>query len=126
MEGLGASVLSRAKACTVILKRADVPNLRWFFSVDAGHGAKVVRLKAERKGSATQLAKMDLHLTCSCPAWQWQGPEHYAKSEGYLDGNPRGTALAPEVVDTQKQNRVCKHVAAVLSMVQAWDIPRKG
>jgi hypothetical protein len=51
------------------------------------------------------------------------GPEHHAKSEGYLDGRPKGTASSPDIKDPERQNRVCKHVAAVLSFIRGWDVP---
>ena len=125
MQGTSPEVLSKGKACKVTVKRVDVPNLRWMFLVDAGNGAKVVRLKATRQKNVTKFSKMELKVTCSCPAWQWHGPEFHAKSEGYLDGKARGTASSPDVKDPRKHNRVCKHVAAVLSMVKAWDIPKE-
>jgi hypothetical protein len=125
MQGTSTAILSKSKTCKVTVKRADIPNLRWLFMVDSGNGAKVVKIKATRKPSVTKFSKMELKVTCSCPAWQWHGPEFHAKSEGYLDGVARGTASTPNVKDPKKHNRVCKHVAAVLSMVKAWDIPKE-
>jgi len=123
--GLNPLVTQRSKTCTATLKRSDIPNLRWIFSVDCGNGPKVVRLKATRKGNVTQITKMDLNVSCSCHAWRWLGSEHWSKGEQYLDGKPRGTASVPVIKDPEGINRVCKHVAAVLSGIRKWHIPIK-
>jgi len=122
--GLSKKVQQSASKCSSTLKRADKTNLRWIFSVDCGNGPKVVRMKATRKGNAAKLAKMQASFSCSCPAWQWLGPEHNAQKGGYLDGKPRGTASEPNVKDPPRQNKVCKHVASVLGLVRGWEIPK--
>lgn len=123
--GLNPAIEQRATKCIATTKRTDVPNLRWIFSVDCGNGPKMVRLKAARKGNMTALAKMDVSLSCSCKAWRWLGSEYHAKGEGYLDGKPVGTASTPNIKDPARVNRVCKHVAAVMSKVRGWSIPVK-
>jgi len=123
-SGLSKAVLERSAKCKVTLKRADNKNLRWFFSVDAGNGPKLVRMKAKRKAAnVVALTKMDVSLSCSCPAWQWQGPEYHAQMSKYQDGKPVGTASPPNVRDPERVNRVCKHVAAVIKLVRAWKLP---
>jgi hypothetical protein len=124
-NGLNPSTRQRSASCVATIKRTDVPNLRWIFSVDCGNGPKMVRLKAARKGNVTALSKMDVSLSCSCKAWRWLGSEYHAKSDGYLDGKPTGTASTPNIKDPTRVNRVCKHVAAVMSKVRAWSIPVK-
>jgi len=126
-EGLNPKFVERARGCNVDLKRADIQNMRWVFAVNCGNGAKVVKLKATRATRAVMLSKMDLHLACSCPAWRWLGPEHWSKGEQYIDGKPRGTASEPVIRDPEGQNRVCKHVAAVLRSVHKWQLgtPKK-
>jgi hypothetical protein len=124
LAGLNPKFQERSKRCAVTVKRVDANNLRWLFSVDAGNGPKVVKLKAFRAKNVVRLGKMDVDVTCSCPAWQWLGPEHHAKREEYLDGSPRGTASVPVIRDPEGINRVCKHVAAVLSFVKDWEVPK--
>jgi hypothetical protein len=123
--GLGEHVLQRAKKCTSTLKRVDVLNLRWLFSVDCGNGPKVVKMKAARKGRVTALVKMEVSFTCSCNAWRWLGSEYHAKKDKYLDGKPRGTATVPVIRDPSGVNRVCKHVASVIGRVRDWTVPLK-
>lgn len=127
LMGLNPAFAQRARSCAVALKRADIGNLRWIFSVNCGNGPKVVKLKAFRAKNIRAITKMDVDLSCSCPAWQWLGPEHHAQREDYLDGSPRGTASSPVIRDPTGVNRVCKHVAAVLSFAKGWEVPvRKG
>lgn len=123
-QGLNPKVQERAKACAPKLKRADLTNLRWIFTVDCGNGPKVVTIKASRKhAKTTTFTKMDVLFSCSCPAWQWLGPEHNAQQGGYLDRTPRGTASPPDIKDPERHNRVCKHVAAVVELAKQWVIP---
>jgi hypothetical protein len=124
-DGLNPLVTERSHQCTADLKRADIPNLRWIFAVNCGNGSKVVKVKAIRTGNVTNLSKMDLHLSCSCPAWRWLGSEHWSKGENYIDGKPRGTASEPVIRDPEGINRVCKHVAAVLSNIRKWQVGPK-
>lgn len=124
IENLNPKYEERGKRCTVKVSRVDRKNLRWIFSVECGNGPKVVKIKASRKGNITKFSKMDLDIKCSCPAWRWQGPEHWAKKEKYLDGSPRGTASIPVIRDPSGVNRVCKHVASVLSFTKQWDVAK--
>jgi hypothetical protein len=124
-EGLNPKFVERGRGCTASLKRVDVANKRWLFAVDCGNGPKVVRMMASKGTRTTKLPNMDLHLSCSCPAWRWLGPEHWSQEEQYLDGKPRGTASVPVIRDPEGQNRVCKHVAAVLTMVRPWQLGTK-
>lgn len=120
---LSAKVKERARKCRVTLTRADIKNLRWLFSVDSGHGPKVVKMKATRpKANIKSLDKMDIRFTCSCPAWRWSGAEYHADGDDYQLGPFAGTASVPHIRDPKRVNRVCKHVAAVIDMVRAWKI----
>jgi len=125
-QGLDPKTLDKSASCSVTMKRADIPNLRWLFAVNCGNGAKVVRIKAAREGNIVKFSKLDLVVSCSCPAWQWTGPEHHAKREGYLDGKQVGTASTPVIRDPENHHTVCKHVAATLSFTKGWSVPKKG
>lgn len=125
MRGLNPKTRKKAKTCVVAIKKQDHEKLQWVFSVNCGNGPKMVRLEADRTPRMTLLASMDLRVRCSCPAWEWLGPEHHAKADGYLKGKARGTASKPEIRDIPKRNRVCKHVAAVMQEIKEWDISTK-
>lgn len=60
-----------------------------------------------------------LKVACSCNFWRWQGPEYWAKTGGYLYGNPVGTATKPSKKDPDGTHRLCKHVVACLHVVRS-------
>lgn len=124
LSGLDGQFQQKARRCAASLKRADIKNLRWIFSVNCGNGPKAVKIRALPKGMNRQFAKLDLELSCSCPAWQWLGPEYHAKQESYQLGPFAGTASTPDIRDPERDNRVCKHVAAALSLTRTWEIPK--
>lgn len=123
LAGLDPTFKQRAKKCSATLKRADIAHLRWIFSVNCGNGPKAVKVRAIRKGNTVQFGKLDLEMSCSCPAWQWLGPEFHAKSESYQLGPLAGTASTPDIKDPERDNKCCKHVAAVLTATRGWEIP---
>lgn len=124
--GLSKDILKRSRKCRVDLKRADLKNLRWIFAVDSGNGPYAVKLKAKRpRKGVVALDKMDVWFSCSCPAWQWLGSEYHAKQDGYLLGKPEGTVSTPDIKDPERDNKVCKHVAAVIAVVRKWRLGQK-
>lgn len=124
LGGLNPKFVERSKKVSVTLKRADIKRLRWIFSVK-GTGTYAVKMRAIRpKKNRTKLSKMDLELSCSCPAWQWLGPEYHAtKTPKYQLGKPVGTASEPHIRDPERHNKICKHVVAVLAATRDWDLP---
>lgn len=135
LAGLNPKLVARAQKVQVSLRRADRKNLRWVFSVQ-GNNLYAVKVRASRpRKNTTKFSKLDLEIACSCPAWQWQGPEFHStggrtpppspKAPEYQLGSLMGTASPPNIRDPERQNFVCKHVAAVLAATRAWDIPVK-
>jgi hypothetical protein len=120
---LEPAIVERGDACTVSVRRVDAGNLRWIFAVDCGNGPRLVRVKGARVGNIVRLVKMQLRMSCSCPAWRWQGPEYHAKREKYQDGPLQGTASTPDIRDPHRAHQVCKHVAAVMGHVRKWEVP---
>lgn len=123
LTDLSPKVVERGQTCSVTVRRVDAGNLRWIFAVNCGNGPKVVRVKARRVGRVVRLTRMDLDVSCSCPAFRWLGPEYHANG-AYLDGKPRGTATPPDIRDPERHNKVCKHVAAVLNFIKDWEVPK--
>lgn len=125
-QGLNPEIVTKSRSCKAQLKRADIRNLRWIFAVDCGNGPRAVRLKADRRGNVTQFMRMDFHVACSCPAWRWQGPEFHSTTKNYQDPKTplQGTASPPNIRDPERVNKVCKHVAAVLSFTKGWTVPK--
>jgi hypothetical protein len=116
-------IAQRAKQRPPKLLRTDTKNWIWTFK----SGSWKVRVQAFKKGNAKKLDKVNLRLSCSCPFWRWQGPEHWGKGDDYLKGKPRGTAAFPAVRDPNHQHSICKHVYAVLDKVQTYAVrPEKS
>ncbi len=109
----------RARGLRVKLRRVEARNALWVFDVQGSKGPYKVKVQAPRKGSLRDIHKLDVHVACSCPFWQWQGPEHHAKAGGYLFGKARGTASKPTVKDPTSKHGSCKHVLAVLAHLKS-------
>lgn len=121
----GAEVRERAAGLKPKLVRVDQKNAMWLFDVPGSKSPYRVRVKATRKGNILDVAKLDVHVSCNCPYWQWQGPEHHAKQSGYLFGSPTGTASKPTVKDPDESHTACKHVVAVFNHIttRGWRVP---
>jgi len=119
IEARSPGVLGRATGLSVKLKRVNARFGMWVYEVQGSQDKPyIVKVKAPRKGALRKIDKLDVHVSCSCPFWRWQGPEHWAKTHGYLYGRPRGTASKPVIKDPDAQHGACKHVLAVLSHVR--------
>lgn len=57
-------------------------------------------------------------IRCTCPAWRWQGSEHWAHQGGYMHGAPVGDLSFPGIRDPFHKNPVCKHVYAVFRLLE--------
>lgn len=126
LDRTGQKVHAGSRGLAVKLRRVDADNRMWLFDVPGSKGDTYrVRVKAEPpKGNVTDIGKMDVHVSCSCPFWRWQGPEHWAKQNDYLYGKPVGTASQPVIKDPDEQHWACKHVLAVLNQVQGYRLSR--
>lgn len=114
-------VTKRSKGVQVRLSRADPSKGIWTFKASGSGGkAYTIRLKAEAKGNVKEVQKAQIRVSCDCDFFRWQGPEHWARTNGYLYGKPRGTASAPTEKDPKGDHWMCKHVAAALRMAQKY------
>ena len=124
-DACNEGIHSRAGGLKVKLRRADARNALWLFDVQGSSDPYRVRVKAVRKGNVRDIKKADLKVSCSCPFWRWQGPEHWAKQRGYLYGRPRGQATSPDIKDPDGQHGACKHVLAVFNLIaQRYRVPQ--
>lgn len=92
-------------------------------SVWTSQGSKgdsyTIRVKPVPKSKSMKIvSKMPVQVSCSCPFFQWQGPEHWAKTHNYLYGKPVGSATKPSKKDPSGKHWACKHVLAVLELVR--------
>lgn len=99
-------IKKNARFCNVALVSYDKKNRVYTFSVDAGNGPKTVQASLSDKDHVA--------LSCNCPFWRYNGPEFNAKTNGFMLGQPFGTAAPPDIRDPQRQYWLCKHAYAVL------------
>ena len=123
LDGCEPSLRARAQGLPVKLTRVS-PTHMWTFNVKGKTGTYRVRLKAFPKGNATSITKMDVKMSCTCPYWRWQGPEHHASSEDYQYGPLAGTASVPVIKDPNGVHHACKHMIAVLNDAMNISIPK--
>jgi hypothetical protein len=120
-------VLSKARSIRPRLQRVDEKNGIYTFRVPSSEGSPyTVKLRPIRKGPTLDLQKLDVLVSCSCPYFQWQGPEHWAKANGFLYGKPRGTASTPDVKDPKKKHWACKHLISVFDMAEQYGYQLSG
>jgi len=121
----GPDLIQRSKGLGVKLRRVDAKNQIWLFDVQGSKGPYRVRVKAAAPGNVTSVKKANVYIACSCPFWRWQGPEHWAKSQGYLYGRAVGSASKPNIKDPSHSHGACKHVLAVLQHIteHKWTLP---
>lgn len=124
LEGLDAGVIERSKDIQVRLEAHPLP-MDWefvAFSGDKEYAVSVRALLDDDNPEKRLVSNADLLISCSCPYWQWQGPEYHASQKGYLFWRPRGTASVPDIRDPGRQNFVCKHAYKVLETMRNYVI----
>ena len=130
LDSCSSDIHSKSRGIQIKLRRVDPANLMWLFDVVGSKGEIYkVRVKAVPQGkNIRDVNKTDVMVSCSCPYWRWQGPEHHAQQKGYLLGRPVGLATRPDIKDPQGQHGACKHVLACLKRVSTFVLPefKKG
>lgn len=119
-------VHSRAQKVAIRLRRADPKRGIWMFEAKGSKGNYQVYVKGTKKGNVQQLDKAQIQVSCSCDFFRFQGPEHWASTNDYLYGKPRGTAEAPDIKDAAGQHWVCKHVLAALNIARKYRFGSEG
>jgi hypothetical protein len=99
-------IKKNAKFCAVSLVSYNKKSRVYTFSVDAGNGAKTVQAALSDRDHVT--------LSCNCPFWRYNGPEFNAVNNGFMLGQPFGTAESPDIRDPERKYWLCKHAYAVL------------
>lgn len=113
---VGSDVREKAGGVKFSMTRVDPKNNMWHFAAKGSKGEKyLVRVKATAKEDSKKISDADFRVSCTCPAWVWQGGEHHANQNDYLYGKLRGSGSTPVVKDPMRRNGTCKHVWAVLS-----------
>ena len=121
MQKTDPQVVAKAKGSKIRLSKADPSRSQWTFSATGSDKNYTVRVKA-KEGKSNDVANRDLLVSCNCDYFQWQGPEHWGKTKGYLLGKPRGTASAPSEKDPKGNHLLCKHAIAALQLVKKYKL----
>jgi len=106
-KGLDPKVKSNATSIKAVVSNFEEKVLNEPIEFEVGDYIVTVSAKGSRSNP-------DLHLTCTCSYWQYQGPEYHAVQNNYLFGKVRGTAEQPTKKDPHGTHKVCKHAYAVL------------
>ena len=123
MKRVDKKIKARAKKRPPKLLRTDTKNWIWHWK----SGDHTVKVQAFKRGNATNLKKLNLRISCSCPFWRWWGPEHWATKSDYQKGALQGTAAYPKVRDPARWRPICKHAYAVLEKSQKFFVrPKKS
>jgi predicted GNAT family acetyltransferase len=107
---------SRSSGFPIKLVRVTKNNV-YLFDVEGKSDVYRVRLKFHKKRNTRDVKKVNASISCSCPFWRWQGPEHWGKKLGYQYGKTRGTASFPEIMDPDHNHSSCKHALAVMDFI---------
>lgn len=109
-------IIDRSTKRSSRLSRVDKPNKIWTYRASGG-GDYTVKIRVV--GSLTKLGSgADIEITCNCPFFRWQGPEHWAKAGDYEYGPPAGTASFPKIMDPKRKKPICKHAVAALKQFE--------
>lgn len=103
---------------TIGLLQSDPKNLRWVYRVrgsepwskTSGH---IVTVQLEKSPKKKDIRDLDVKVTCTCPFWQYWGPDYHAHREKYLEGPPRSNLQPPDKRDPGRTHKLCKHVVAI-------------
>jgi hypothetical protein len=106
-SGLDPKVKSNASSVNVVVSGFEKKVLKEPIDFEVSDYIVTVEATGDRSNP-------DIHLTCTCNYWQYQGPEYHAIQNDYLFGRVRGTADQPIKRDPNGTHKVCKHAYAVL------------
>jgi len=110
------AILERSKKYKPVLAKFERRRLTWRW--DVGDWKVSLRAMPKTGAKATNITEMDVRVSCSCPYYRWQGPEHWGKENGWQYGRPRGTATFPKIKDPRFRHAACKHAVAVFDWIR--------
>lgn len=121
LSNCGPGVTSRATGMKLKRKRLSPSGMTTWAVTSPSGSTYTVKIKPIRKDKRfKKFERIPVRVSCSCPFWRWQGPEHWGKVNDYLYGKPRGTASFPIIRDPTEQHWACKHIIPVLRMVNKY------
>jgi hypothetical protein len=113
------------RGVSVRLKQA-LPHLaKWIFVTGSGHGYYTTIFEFVPKGNITDVNKLDVRVSCSCPSWLYWGAQYNALIGGYIYGPVRIKGTPPGVRDPNGTFTICKHVLAAMEYVKKYSLYKK-
>lgn len=140
----------RGRRIQVVVRRSDAENGRWLFDAVTVGGERSggpyrcrVRISPHTKNpESSRLSDKDIEVSCSCPAWRFNGPDYWSKVRRYLwtptdnvpnlfpdwpkPGRGYSDGSFPRVRDPRGRHGSCKHVVAVLNLIKDYWAPTGG
>ena len=122
IKATGRDIISKAVEVSVKPKRFIPKEGFWSFTSSGSQGTYTIKIKGlgMKEGNIKSLSKATVKVSCNCGFFRWQGPEHWAKKEGYLYGKQEGTAAKPLLKDPKGKHRVCKHIIAAFKLAEGY------
>lgn len=122
IKATGRDVISKAAEVSVKPKRFIPKDGFWSFTSTGSQGTYTIKIKGIgiKEGNIKSLSKASVRVSCNCGFFRWQGPEHWAKKEGYLYGQQEGSASKPVLKDPKGKHRVCKHIIAAFKLAEGY------
>lgn len=123
----GPAVHEKVSGVKLALNRSDPKRGIWSFRAAGSKGdTYIVRIKGIKERGISKLSTARVQVSCTCPFFRWQGPEHWAKKNSYLYGKPEGTASKPDVKDPKGQHWACKHIIKALQTCRTYRMASEG
>ena len=110
-------VIKRSKSYAPALSKFEKRRLTWRWKV--GKWKVSIRAVPSEGSKALNVTEHPVRVSCSCPFYRWQGPEHWGEEHGYQYGRPRGTATFPVIRDPKFRHAACKHAVAVFDWIRS-------
>ena len=121
LSNCGLQLKGRAQDVNYSRKRLSPSGMSTWAASGSRGETYTIKIKPIRKDKRIKaFSKIPIQVSCSCPYFRWQGPEHWAKKHGFLYGRQVGTASTPNIKDPDGRHWACKHVIAVLNLARKW------
>jgi len=107
----------RVEGIRVIIYKEEPDVGRFIFRTSSGSDIYTTIFQFIPRSNIRELSKLQVRVSCSCPAWLFWGAQFNAQRHGYLYGPVRLKFAPPNSRDPLRQHLVCKHVLASIPEV---------
>jgi hypothetical protein len=124
--------------CSAVSKKNEPAKGRWTFSVKChepwSKGPYDVRFKLKNdklknnklktKIKINNILDKEIQVSCNCDAWKYNGSDFNAIHNDYSE-RQYSNGAAPNKKDRQRNNLICKHIAACVPLFKSFIIPKE-